>query len=66
MTTACGVWMAADFLARNDYEVTFRADGRVTAARDGITVLVPGVCGHDPADCPPLTPAQTIRLEAAA
>ncbi|MFF0822364.1 hypothetical protein ACFYUR_18540 [Micromonospora haikouensis] len=58
--------MAADWLSRNDYDVTVRPDGRVTASRDGITFLVPGVCGHDPQDCPPLNPARHERMEAAA
>lgn len=64
MTTACEVWLFAEFLAGQGYTVTVRADGRVTASRDGVTHLVPGVCGHDPADCPPLVPARTRAVAA--
>lgn len=58
MTTACEAWLSAEFLHRQGFTIGVRADGRVTASRDGVTHLLPGVCGHDPLDCPPLVPAR--------
>lgn len=66
MTTVCEVWLSAEFLARNGHTITVRPDGRRTATYGGVTHLLPGVCGHDPADCPPLTPAHVEPMEAAA
>ncbi|WP_328344850.1 hypothetical protein [Micromonospora sp. NBC_00421] len=60
----CEVWLSADFLARNGWLVTVRPDGRVTASRDGVTCLLPGVCGHDLVDCPPLVPARPLGVAA--
>ncbi|MER7166995.1 hypothetical protein ABT336_13135 [Micromonospora sp. NPDC000207] len=66
--TGCGVWLSAEFLTRHGFQVVFRPDGRVTASRDEVTHLLPGACGHAPADCPP--PAETSkhdeRMEVAA
>ncbi len=63
MTTACGVWLSAECLARNGHEVASRPDGRVTATHGGVTHLL-GVCGHDTADCPPLLPVAERRAAA--
>lgn len=61
---ACEVWLADQFLTDQGYTVTVRADGRRTATRGGVTRLLAGVCGHDPADCPPLVPTAERRAAA--